>query len=213
MNMIRGIVTAVLEGLIKRFSAAGRSGETISNREYIQHYGFTSRPLPGAEMVIIRDGNQYIAIASDDRRYRLAVEDGEVALYTDEGDKIHLKRDNTIEIVSGNKLIATVENEVEITTKVAKVTASESADVTSPEVAVNAATSLVATSPVVTINAATGCTINSPSVILGGSSGTMRYLVDARLFAWLRSHTHGGGTAPEQALVDAGYSTSIVQGG
>ncbi len=210
--MIRGIVNSVVEGKIKLFAAVGRIGEIFSGREYFQHYGFTSRPLSGAEIILIREGNHIIAVASDDRRYRIAVEAGEVALYTDEGDKIHLQRDKTIEVVSGNKLIATVENEVDITTKVAKVTATESADITSPEVTINAATSIGATSPTVTINAATGCTINSPAISLGGSSGTMRYLVDERLLTWLRNHTHGMGWEPQQELLDADALTSVTKG-
>lgn len=112
--MIRGIVKQVYEGVIKRFSAYGRTDETIDDREYMQHYGFTSRPLPGAEIIIIREGNHYIAVASDDRRYRLALEEGEVAIYTDEGDCVHLKRDNTIHVVSGNKVIADVANEMTV---------------------------------------------------------------------------------------------------
>ncbi|KUG24580.1 prophage baseplate assembly protein v [hydrocarbon metagenome] len=132
--MIRGIINSVTEGLIKLFSADGRTDESFEDREYFQHYGFTSRPKEGAEIIIIREGNHIIGIASDDRLYRIAIEDGEVALYTDEGDKIHFKRDKIIEVVSGNKLIATVENEVDITTKVAKVTASESCEVESPSI-------------------------------------------------------------------------------
>lgn len=212
MNLIRGIVVSVFEGLIRRFSATGRTGETIENRELVQHYGMVSRPLAGAELVILRDGNHYVAIADDDRRYRIALEEGEVALYTDEGDKIHLKRDKTIEIVSGNKLVATVENEVDITTKVAKVTASESADVTSPEVTVTASTSCTITSPAVTVNAATSCIVNSPSVQMGGSAGTMRYVVDERLLTWLRNHTHGMGWEPQQTLTDADVLTSVLKG-
>ena len=211
--MIRGIVISVWEGLIKRFSASGRADETIGNREYMQHYGFTSRPLAGAEIIIINEGNHYIGVASDDRRYRLHLEAGECALYTDEGDKIHLKRDKTIEIVSGNKLVATVENEVNITTKVAKVTASTSAEVTAPVATVNAATSCTITSPAVTVNAATSCTINSPSILMGGSSGTMRKLVDERILDWLRNHTHAMGIKPQESLTDADVSTSITQGG
>ncbi|PKN05561.1 MAG: hypothetical protein CVU74_01140 [Deltaproteobacteria bacterium HGW-Deltaproteobacteria-9] len=99
--MIRGIVTSVTEGLIKLFTASGRTDESFEDREYFQHYGFTSRPKEGAEIIMIREGNHIVAIASDDRRYRIALEDGEVAIYTDEGDKIHLKRDRKIEIVSG----------------------------------------------------------------------------------------------------------------
>ena len=126
--MIRGIITSVVEGMIKRFSASGRTGETISNREYMQHYGLTSRPLSGAEGIIIKNGNHYIMVASDDRRYRLAIENGEVALYTDEGDTIHLKRGKVIEIIAGEQLV--------ITTKVAGITAASSTTVTSPKVTV-----------------------------------------------------------------------------
>ncbi len=127
--MIRGIIQQVIEGAIKRFTASGRSGETIADREYFQHYGFTSRPLVGAEAIIIREGNHIVMIASDDRRYRIALEAGEVAIYTDEGDKVHLKRGRKIEIVGGN--------EVSLNTKAAKVTASTACEVTSPAVTVN----------------------------------------------------------------------------
>ncbi len=54
--MIRGIIQSVFEGVIKRFTASGRADETITDREYFQHYGFTSRPLAGAEAIIIREG-------------------------------------------------------------------------------------------------------------------------------------------------------------
>lgn len=105
--MIRVVIQQVEEGAIKRFSGAGRVGETFSKREYPQHYGFTSRPLPGAEGFAIADGNLVFLIASDDRRYRIALENGEVALYTDEGDKVHLKRGREIEIVGGEKVTVT----------------------------------------------------------------------------------------------------------
>lgn len=201
--MIRGIVTSVIEGLIKLLAATGRNGESFTNREYFQHYGFTSRPLSGAEVIIIREGNHYLAVASDDRRYRIAVEAGEVALYTDEGDKIHLKRDKTIEIVSGNKLTATVENEVDITTKVAKVAASTSADITSP---------------VATVNASTSCTITSPRVILTSASvelgdGTLRKLIDERLIATYNAHTHAnwGSSPPNLQMSEANHCTSDTE--
>jgi phage baseplate assembly protein V len=105
--MIRGIVTAVIEGVIKRFSASGRSDETFDNREYFQHYGFTSRPLSGSELIIIQEGNQIVAIASDDRRYRLALENGEVALYDHLGQRILLKADGIMQVVAINEIHAT----------------------------------------------------------------------------------------------------------
>jgi len=196
--MIRGIVIAVIEGFIKLFSASGRTDESFDQREYFQHYGFTSRPLPGAEIIIIREGNHILAIGSDDRRYRLSIVEGEVALYTDEGDKIHLMRNKTIHIVSGNKLIADIANEVDINTKAAKVVATTSCDVTSPAV---------------TINAAVSCIINSPSVLLGGSSGTPRFLVDERMIALYNGHTHGASPVPSQQMSLANECTVIAKGG
>lgn len=199
--MIRGIVTSVTEGLIKLLACMGRSGETFTNREYFQHYGFTSRPLADAEVIIIKEGNHYVAIASDDRRYRLAVENGEVALYTDEGDKIHMKRNRKIEIVGGE--------EVDITTKVAKVAASVSADITSPVATVNASTSCTITSPAVTVNASTSCTVNSPSVKLG--NGTLRQLVDERLIDTYNNHSHPWGGDPDPQISLADHCTSNTE--
>ncbi len=104
--MIRCLISAVVEGVIKRFSASGRVDETFESREYFQHYGFTSRPKANAEGIIINAGNHYIMIASDDRRYRIALEDGEAALYDDLGQRVHLTR-HGIEAVSPMKISAT----------------------------------------------------------------------------------------------------------
>jgi len=103
MKMLIGIVQSVVEGVIKRFTATVRSTELIKDREFWDHYGMTSRPLPGAELFIVTQGNVVHAIASDDRRYRVALEDGEVCLYTDEnlqgsGHKIHFKRGRILDI-------------------------------------------------------------------------------------------------------------------
>lgn len=137
--MIRGIVKSVVQGVIQRVSATVWGDGDMDNREFFQHYGYTSRPLAGAEVLFDRQGGMIIAIASDDRRYRIDLENGEVALYTDEGDKIHLKRDRIIEIVGGEKIIAS--------TKVAEISASESAIITSPIVAVVASTSVTLDTP------------------------------------------------------------------
>ena len=191
--MIRGIVKSVVEGAIKRFFASGRVGETIDNREYLQHYGYTSRPLQGAEIIIIREGGHFVAVASDDRRYRISLEGGEVALYTDEGDKIHLKRGRIIEITGGEKIIAS--------TKVAEITAAESATVTTPELTVVASTKVTMTTPLLELSgnltvggtaAITGALSSSTSV--ADPTGTMQAMRDV-----YNGHTHpengdGGGT-------------------
>ncbi len=100
MSVIRAIIQSIADvtGQVRRFTASGRPDETITNREMFQDYGFASNPQPGAEGIVINDGNHYIMIATEDRRYRIPLQTGEVALYTDEGDTIKLGRGHQITI-------------------------------------------------------------------------------------------------------------------
>ncbi len=130
--MIRGIIISVWEGVIKRFSASGRSEETFSNREYFQHYGYTSRPLPGAEAIIIQEGNHVIMVASDDRRYRIALQEGEVALYDNQGQVIKLMAGKEAHIYGCDKLTADVAVEAKITCPLVRLVASGKVRVEAP---------------------------------------------------------------------------------
>lgn len=99
----RGIVRLVSDGGgIQTLQLSLMANETRSKVERFQEYGFTSVPLAGAEAaVIFMGGNRDhgIVVAVDDRRYRLkGLENGEVAIYTDEEDSIILKRGNKIEV-------------------------------------------------------------------------------------------------------------------
>ncbi|HWH86362.1 MAG TPA: phage baseplate assembly protein V [Pseudomonas sp.] len=73
--------------------------------EHWQGYGMTSVPHPGAEGLLACIGGHRehsVVIACADRRYRLTgLASGEVALYTDEGDRIHFKRGRIIDINTG----------------------------------------------------------------------------------------------------------------
>lgn len=187
--MIRAIIQSVIEGVIKRFTASGRPDETITNREYLQHYGFTSRPLAGAEAVIIQKGNHIVMIASDDRRYRIAIEAGEVCLYTDEGDFIRLKRGKEIHINTGNKLTVDAANDAVINTKTA------------------------------TVNASTKCQVNSPEINLSGDRAGLRRFIDDRFRALFNAHIHSGVAtgsgntgAPTQTLEITSHATDKVRG-
>ena len=80
----------------------GLAGEAVSG-ELFQHYGYASAPLPGAEYIAIPVGGNSrhtVVVASEDGRYRLRLQDGEVALYTDEGDRVHMKRGRVVEVVT-----------------------------------------------------------------------------------------------------------------
>ncbi|EGH25839.1 Phage baseplate assembly protein V, partial [Pseudomonas amygdali pv. mori str. 301020] len=78
------------------------AGEVKDDMEHFEPYGFTSNPLAGAEGIaafIGGDRSHGLLLVVADRRYRLkGLESGEVAIYTDEGDKIHLKRGKVIDI-------------------------------------------------------------------------------------------------------------------
>lgn len=82
------------------------AGETKEGVERMQNYGFTSVPFADSEALVgFIGGNRShgVAFVVDDRKYRIkGLAEGEVAIYTDEGDKIHFKRGNKIEIISSD---------------------------------------------------------------------------------------------------------------
>jgi phage baseplate assembly protein V len=163
MKIVRSVISSIIEGAIKIFSGSGRADESFVKREFFQHYGFTSRPISGSEGLVIRDGNLVFLIATDDRRYRLSIDDGEVAIYSNTGDFIHLKQGNTIHISTNGKLQAE---------------AAQEADITSPVVKVNAATSCTITAPTIQLKGAVQVTgaitatgnVNAPSFIAPGAT-------------------------------------------
>lgn len=87
-----------LQSLQMRLTA----GEVSDDMEHFEPYGFTSNPLAGAEGIATflgGDRSHAVVLVVADRRYRLkALAEGEVAIYTDEGDKIHFKRGRIIDI-------------------------------------------------------------------------------------------------------------------
>ncbi|HEY1136566.1 MAG TPA: phage baseplate assembly protein V [Xanthomonadaceae bacterium] len=110
-NMVSRAVLALINDAAKlqRVQIAMRADEERGEVERFQDYGFTSVPFPGAEAVALSVGgsrSHMVVIAVEDRRYRLtSLEQGEVAIYTDEGDKIVLKRGREIEVTAGTRVI------------------------------------------------------------------------------------------------------------
>lgn len=144
MTVVRTLITGVVEGVIKRFSGTGRAHEKFTDREYFQHYGFSSRPKPGAEGIVILKGNVVYLVGTDDRRYRITLDEGEVALYDDLGSVVRLQRGGTIRIAAP----ATVQVEAaqQVTIEAAQQVTVESADVS-----VTAQTATIA-APLTTLN-------------------------------------------------------------
>lgn len=125
MNMLaRGIIEATYDDKeLQRLQVTLLADEVMDKVERLEEYGLSSRPLPGAEVLMASvggDRSNGIVIRVADRRYRIKnMAAGEVALYTDEGDTIHFKRGRKIEITAGVKVKVTApEVEVIASTKV-----------------------------------------------------------------------------------------------
>lgn len=139
--------------------------------ERFQEYGYTSHPPDNSEaLVVFPMGNRDhgICIAVDNRSFRLkALEKGEVAIYTDEGDSVILKRGNNIEI-NGSTSIKNTTTTFTINCTDAIVN-STSTTVNSETTDVNATTTATVTSPLATVNASTQTDIISPIINLTGN--------------------------------------------
>lgn len=89
------------EAAVQRIQAQGIGNENLQGAELFQHYGFTSHPQPGTMGIVLPLGgvsSHGIVIATEHGAYRLkSLKPGEVALYTDEGAKIVLRRGKLIE--------------------------------------------------------------------------------------------------------------------
>jgi phage gp45-like len=121
----RAVLAAVNDaGGIQLVQVKLLDSEVRDGVERLQNYGFTSVPKAGAEGLmacISGDRDHGIVVAMDDRRFRLkGLQAGEVALYTDEGDKIVLKRGRIIQFTAGTRLevnspLATFSGDVQVT--------------------------------------------------------------------------------------------------
>ena len=101
--LARGVVAlgnsaSKLQSLQLRLTA----DEVKDNMEHLEPYGYTASPLPGAEALAAffgGDRSHGVVVVVSDRRFRLqGLKPGEVALYTDEGDRFHFKRGRIIDI-------------------------------------------------------------------------------------------------------------------
>lgn len=107
------LANMLARGVVKRVNDAPKfqelqlivgADETRDHVERVQQYGFTSRPHADAEAVVLFVGGRRdhgLCVAVDDRRYRIHVAEGEVALYASAGQSILLKADGSIEIGGG----------------------------------------------------------------------------------------------------------------
>ena len=83
--------------------------EEMKGVEYMEPYGFTSVPLQGAEGVVLNVGSRRgscVVVSLGNRKFRLkSLKSGEVALYTDEGDRLVFERGNVVKLFTKNYIV------------------------------------------------------------------------------------------------------------
>lgn len=140
---------------VQLLQLTGLAGEKLDGAEYFQHYGFTSNPLAGSMGIAIPlNGvtSHTVIVATEHGAYRLtSLKPGEVALYTDEGTCVVLKR---------GKIVETTCDVYRVKCKTYEVDAEESADFITPQ--------LTASDQVIAEGKLTG---NGGMAIKGGDGG------------------------------------------
>jgi phage baseplate assembly protein V len=101
MSNLRHALRASLEGMdiaapVQTVNAQGLSGEALQAQELFQHFGFTSAPPAGAQLIVLPLGGRTsaaVVIASEHGAYRFELgAQGEAALYNQWGDVVHMKQ-------------------------------------------------------------------------------------------------------------------------
>ena len=110
-SAIRGMIT--LAQVVRSTAAAARHVflDTLAHREdrvpHWQPYGLQAAPREGSVAVLVASGghsDELFAILVHDRRYSIALADGEVAVVDDLGQKVHLTRDGIVVDAPSSKL-------------------------------------------------------------------------------------------------------------
>lgn len=180
----RGVLTLVkAAGAVQLVQMDALAGEQLQDNELFQHYGFTSNPLPGTMAIVLPIGGRTahgIIVATEHGSYRLkSLESGEVALYTDEGDHVILKRGRLIEV----------------TTETFRVNAGAAIEFNAPTITGNASDAVIFNTP--TVNA-------SANIIAAGDvfDHTTKSMLGMRTA--YNGHTHPGDSGGTTGAPSAG---------
>lgn len=134
--VLRGLNTATKCQMLQ-IAMPGEEGK--SDIEHLEPYGFTSAPLAGAEAVAAYfdgDRSHGVVLVVADRRYRIkGLSAGEVAIYSDEGDSIVLKRGNQM-VVNTKQFVVNATEKATFHTPLLEVPDGEISDKTSTITAV-----------------------------------------------------------------------------
>ncbi len=116
--LTRGLKNLLARAVVTGIESAGKmqllqvklgASDDKDGIEHLEPYGYTSHPKAGAEaLAVFMDGDRShgLVIMVGDRRYRLrGLAEGEVAIYTDEGDSLVLRRGRIAELTTETFLV------------------------------------------------------------------------------------------------------------
>lgn len=108
----RGVVSSVNSALkMQTVQIQLLDGEGKDDVEHFEPYGYTSHPQVGAEQVtgfVEGDRSHGIVLIVADRRYRLVgLAPGEMAIYDDQGQRVHLTRNGIVIMGAGKPVLIT----------------------------------------------------------------------------------------------------------
>ena len=186
LMLTRGVVKLIDPStLLQELQVVAVGDEVLDRIEHWEQYGYTSHPKPGSEALLAAiggDRDHLVVVSVADRRFRLkGLAEGEVALYSDEGDVIHFKRGKELLVQTG-KLTANASVSATITTPLMTVVASTKVVMTTP--LVEASGDLAVAGAMTALSVAASTTVTD-------AAGTMQDMRDT-----YNSHNHDGGSGP-----------------
>lgn len=169
MLVQRSVLTRVkYDSKVRLLQVKLPGGQELADIEHVEPFGFTSHAPAGAECLVLAfggNGSHSVGLQVGDRRYRMVIEEGDVAIYNKNEDYLHLKNDGTATLKSSTKVIVdSPQVEMTGTLKVAGATTLES----TLDVALAATLSTSLETPLATIEAATITTAAVTSLTVNG---------------------------------------------
>lgn len=142
MMVARGVLQVSDDEAVLQAVQLEMLADEVATYERVQNYGMTSHVPAGGEAVVVCPGGNRehgLVVAVDDRRYRLkGLAEGEVAIYTDEGDSLHLQRGNRIAVTTGT-LVVNAADAIKARAPVVTIDASDAVLVNTPVMKVSGA--------------------------------------------------------------------------
>lgn len=134
----RGILLATKDSTdIQQLQVTLLAGEVKDQVELMGHFGLASHAPKNSDVVMLSVGGNRdhgIVISTESREFRFKnLGEGEVALYSKDGDYVHLKNGNVIDIKT-KTLNIDAETAVNITSPDVAITATGGVNITTPEI-------------------------------------------------------------------------------